>query len=104
MQIVKYPSAIFVISQITGIPFKTLIEKTNKKPQAMYRQVLIWFLHYEGVTHQGIHEMTGRNRSTVIYSVRLIDDLIDVKDKETINLIDKINEIKNEWNDNSDRF
>lgn len=104
IEIIKHPSAIFIISKAVNMPFKRIIQKTRKKPQSIYRQVLMWFLFYEGVSIPGIHELTGRSRATVMYSVKLIDDLIDMNDKATIRVIDKINELKNKCNDNSDRF
>lgn len=92
----EHPSAIFLISAVTGVTLREMIGETRKQPIASYRQVLIWFLWNEGVPLDGITETTGRDRTTILYAVKRVDDLIQVRDKSTINLISRINLLKKE--------
>lgn len=92
----EHPSAIFLISAVTGVTLREMIGETRKQPIASYRQVLIWFLWYEGIHIEGITETTGRDRTTILYAVKRVDDLIQVRDKSTINLISRINLLKKE--------
>ena len=92
----EHPSAIFLISAVTGVTLREMIGETRKQPIASYRQVLIWFLWYEGIHIDGITETTGRDRTTILYAVKRVDDLIQVRDKSTINLISRINLLKKE--------
>lgn len=92
------PSAIFLISKATGMPLSEILSNTNKMPATHYRQLLTWYLWYEGVPMDGITEVTGRIREVVRHHVNKIHNYISMGDKETIRIIKNINTSKSIYN------
>lgn len=90
----KMPSSIFLISRATGVTLADILAPGRKKPENTYKQILCYLLTAEGVPQEHITEVAGLHRTTIVYSVKKIGDLISVRDSETLDIIAKINELK----------
>jgi len=99
MEIIQYPSVIFVAPKV--FRKKSMMSIVKKKARlyqdVKIRQVIVWFLHNEGMSRSAIIELTGVKRSMLYYSIDKVNDLISVNDKDIINLINKINYEKALW-------
>ncbi|MDD3079112.1 MAG: helix-turn-helix domain-containing protein [Paludibacter sp.] len=77
-----------------GYSFEELIQPCKMAPVTWYRQIMMYVMSQEGLSAKSIGRLTHRDRTTVLYSLRRVQELIDVKDKFTIRVIDKLNKLK----------
>lgn len=99
MEIIQYPSVIYVAPQIFRKKSMLSIMKNKARLYKIVKvkQVIVWFLYNEGLTRSAIIELTGVKRTMLYYSIDKVNDLISVNDKDILELINKINNAKASW-------
>lgn len=87
------------VSEVTGIPAEKIqgMERFKKTMEA--RHLFCYFAKQKtNATLLQIGNMINRHHSTVINSLQLISDMIDIGDEQTINSIQKIDDyIRNKY-------
>ena len=83
------------VSDIMNIPTSIIIGRSRQREYVLLRQLLIWhFYRTMPVTMCNIGlTFGGRNHSTIIHSIRMIEDLIETKDHLLIFYIKKLEDI-----------
>lgn len=74
-----------------GMSLKDYRKRNRPFKMAIKRQIVHWILSNEKFSNEQIAEDCNRDRCTIIYSSAHIRELIRVKDKYVINLINKAN-------------
>ena len=68
-----------VICEYFNVSKEAIFIKSRKKELVYVRQILSYFCyHHCGKTYEEVGVFMGKNHATVVYSVRMINDLIDV--------------------------
>lgn len=82
------------IKVITGVDEKDLFESTRKNPVCRARQIYFYFMaqNYSSGGHGILSRQFNVHHTTVIHSIRKIDDLLYVKDYETVDWVQRISE------------
>lgn len=72
-----------------NLPEKEIKGETRKFPFTMYRQVLMYVISKQTrLTREQIGGMFNRNHSTVTMSIKKVEDLLSIEDKQTVKLVD----------------
>ena len=63
--------------------------KRNKEI-AFNRHIICYFLYNNGIKRNLITKIVNRDRVTVLYSIKVIETFLSIKDKETIDKLNKL--------------
>ena len=63
--------------------------KRNKEI-AFNRHIICYFLYNNGIKRNLITKIVNRDRVTVLHSIKVIETFISIKDKETIDKLNKL--------------
>lgn len=79
-----------IISKATCVEENNIISKSRKREFIISRQIYAYFLRKSGYTLYQIGAKINKDHATAIYSINRIKELISVKDKQTIKIINQI--------------
>lgn len=95
---IGFNSILDAVSVATGVDREDLlsVNKMNRKT-TIARHLAIWAVRQKGIAYHTIAEMFGRNKHTgVMHGSKTIDNLLSVKDKEVVDLVESIKKSSNQ--------
>jgi hypothetical protein len=81
-----------IVSQVTGISQDDIISQTRKRDVCMAKQLFAYFLRVK--FHLKLKQISGimkNDHSSVIHSMKVIENMLWIKDDKTIGYINEIN-------------
>jgi len=81
-----------IVSQVTGISEDDIISQTRKRDVCMAKQLFAYFLRVK--FHLKLKQISGimkNDHSSVIHSMKVIENMLWIKDDKTIGYINEIN-------------
>jgi len=76
------------------IPASDILSTSRKVKLIQARQLYIYLLYKQGFTHVEIANLIGLDRTTIIYTIKKIQDFLDIGDKITVEKWNLIKDIK----------
>ena len=91
------------VSAATGVTMEAMIEQNRHFRPTLARHLAVYLCRIKTSEPLcNIGEYFERHHATIIYSIRKIEDLIDVKDREIMIYLRDIEAILNQTNENDD--
>lgn len=84
-------------SQITGFSVDDLLGVSRKQSLAVARSVYWWLLYETGRTYQEIGQLCDRTHSAIINGVKNVRNGIKFKDARFCMLVNKVEQLKNDY-------
>ena len=83
-----------IICRASGVAKEDILSKSRKREVVAARQAYCYYAK-QRTNHSllVIGDLVDRDHATVIHSINKIEDLIDTKDKMTLELIDRVNRL-----------
>lgn len=75
-----------------GVNRDDLTSKSRKSSLVLYRQIYCYIERQTGRTLDDIGRDINRNHATVIHSIERIEELISIRDREVLGLLDGLKE------------
>lgn len=78
----SHDDVIMVMCELLGVGYAKIISRTRKRPVVTQRHCIAWALVESKMftQKQAAYELGGRDRTTVIHSHELVNDMIETKD------------------------
>jgi len=83
------------VCPILGISKEAIHSQLRMRDVVNARFIIFWILYNHGYTYSLIGCYYNRNHATVIHGVKLIDELLQIKDKTIEMLVSKVSHLTN---------
>lgn len=80
--------------KILGVKENVILGRSRINSTAIARHVYFWLMYQSGYTYSEIGRLNGRSHATILNSVNVVNDAIEVKDPQMMEVWDKVKHLR----------
>lgn len=80
--------------KILGVKEADVLGRSRQAGIDIARHVYFWLMYQSGYSYSKIGRLNGRNHATIMNSVKVVNNAIEVKDRQVLDVWDKVKHLR----------